>query len=198
MKRAIVLLVLVAAVFAAGCGAGKGAAEMAIQAAQTAFDATKDKAMQVAPEQTKAIQDQIDAAKANVTAGNFQAAMDSAKAIPGRVKELADGLAAKQQELTAAWDNMKDLPQSVDALKAQVEKLAKMKKLPAGIDAAKLDAAKSSLATITTTWGEAQSAFQAGNYAEAVAKGGEVSKAVGDAMTSIGMTPPAPAAPTQQ
>lgn len=191
MKKTIGIVLLVLALAAAGCGGGKGAAELAVNAAQTAFDATKDKAMQIAPDQAAAIQTAIDGAKASIEKGDYTAAMEAAKAIPDQVKTLADGLAAKQQELQASWEGMKDMPAAVEGFQTKVDQLAKMKKLPAGMDAAKLDAAKATLADVTTKWGEAQAAMTAGNWAEAVAKGGEVKTALTEGMNSLGLMLPA-------
>lgn len=191
MKKTIGIVLLVLALAAAGCGGGKGAAEMAVNAAQTAFDATKDKAMQIAPDQAKTIQDAIDGAKASIEKGDYAAAMAAAKAIPDQVKTLTEGLAAKQQELQASWEGMKDMPAAVEAFQTKVDQLAKMKKLPAGMDAAKLDAAKATLADVTAKWGEAQAAMTAGNWAEAVAKGGEVKAALTEGMNSLGLMLPA-------
>lgn len=191
MRKTFGIVLLMAALAAAGCGGGKGAAELAVNAAQTAFDATKDKAMQIAPDQAQTIQDAIDGAKANIEKGDYKAAMEAAKGIPDQVKTMADGLAAKQQELQTSWEGMKDMPAAVESFQKKVEDLSKMKKLPAGMDASKLDAAKSTLATVTAKWGEAQSAMQAGNWAEAVAKGGEVKAALTEGMNALGLMLPA-------
>lgn len=191
MKKTLGVLVLIAALAAAGCGAGKPAAEAALGAAQTAFDATKEQANKIAPEQAKAVQDALDAVKADIDKGDFKTAIESAKAIPAQVATLKDGLAAKQAELQQSWDGMKDMGAVVDQFKGKVESLAAAKKLPAGIDAGKLDAAKAALAEVTAKWGEAQTAMQAGNWAEAVTKGGEVKTALENGMAAIGMKMPA-------
>ena len=190
MKRVLGILLIVVAVAAIGCGAGKGAADLAVKAAQTAFDATKDQAMKIAPAEATGIQDAITAAKAAMDAGNYQAAIDSAKAIPAKVTALSAGLAAKKAELEASWGGMKDLPKLVDAFKAKVDKLSATKKLPAGIDAAAVATAKTALATVTQNWTEAQAAFQDGRLAEATTKAGDAKATLEHAMTAIKMTAP--------
>ena len=196
MRKLLGVLLLIVAVVAVGCGVGKPAADAAVQTAQTAFDAAKDQAMKIAPDQAKSIQDAIDAAKASAEKGDYKAAIEAAKPIPAQVKAMADGLAAKQKELQASWDSMKDMGGMVDQFKSKVESLAKMKHLPAGLDATKLDAAKTALADVTSKWSDAQAAVQAGNWADAVAKGGEVKTALQSGMEAIGMTMPSTPAPT--
>lgn len=196
MKKSLGILLLIVAMAVAGCGAGKGAAEAALGAAQTAFDATKEQANKIAPDQAKTIQDAIDGAKASIEKGDYKAAIDAAQAIPAQVKTMADGLAAKQAELQQSWDGLKDMGGVVDQFKTKVESLAAMKKLPAGLDATKLDTAKAALASVTAKWGEAQTAMQAGNWAEAVAKGGEVKTELENGMAAIGMPMPAMPAAT--
>ena len=191
MKRILsMMLVLVAAVLA-GCGPNKGAAQVAITAAQTALDAAKDPAMKIVPDQAMGIQAMIYAAKANMGQGNFKAAIDSANAIPAKVTAMTDGLAAKTAEMQAEWEKMKEFPAAVAGLSAEVAKLAKAKKLPAGIDAAAVSAAQATLGTITQTWGEAQAAYQNGNLAEAMTKAGTARQATIEAMNSLKMALPA-------
>ena len=129
-------------------------------------------------------------AKAASERGDYKGAMESAKAIPDQVKTMADGLAAKEQELRGQWTQMQGLAGLVDQLKAQVERLAALKHLPMGMDATKVGAAKTTLAAITQAWGEAQAAFQAGNLAEALSKAGTVKSALTEGMTAMGMRMP--------
>ncbi len=190
MKRILIMLLSLGAVVIAGCGPNQGAAQVAITSAQTAFDSAKDQAMKIVPEQAMGIQAAIDGAKASMEKGDYKAAIDSANVIPAKVKEMADGLAAKATEMQAEWDKMKEFPQAVTALGAHLVKLAKSKKLPAGINAAKVNAAKAALGTITANWSEAQAAYQAGNLAEAMAKAGAAKQATMDAMNSLSMALP--------
>ena len=173
----------------AGCGMGKGASDAAIGMAQSSFDAAKDNAMKIAPDQAMAIQASIDSAKAAEERGDFKTALETAKAIPEQVKTMTDGLPAKEQELRAQWDQMKGLSAGLDQFKAQVEKLEAMKHLPAGMDV-KVDAAKATLGTMTKAWDEAQEDFQSGKLAEAASKAGAVKQLLTDGMTAMGMPLP--------
>ena len=64
----------------------------------------------------------------------------------------------------------------VDAIKSRADILSESKKLPAGMTADKLAAAKNGLAEITKQWREATAASTGGNLADAVAKATAVKK----------------------
>lgn len=68
--------------------------------------------------------------------------------------------------------------------------LSKAKKLPAGLDQAKFDSAKSGLAAATEAWGAATAAASAGDMAEAVAKANAVKGKAVEALNALGMPIP--------
>ena len=85
------LMVSLLAVSLASCASmEKAPAEAAMATAQVAFDAVKDNASKVMPDETKTVQDAFDAAKASLDKGDYKAALEAAKALPGQVKGLAD------------------------------------------------------------------------------------------------------------
>lgn len=184
-------LLLVASLALTGCGAEKKAAESAVAAAETAFNAAKDNLNAVMPDDTKAIEDSIAQAKAALETGDYKGALAAVKDVPAKVGELTTQAVDKAAELKTTWDGLNtNLPGAVGAAQAQVDKLATMKKLPAGMDAAQLEGAKTSLATATTAWTEAQEAQAGGNWAMAVTKGTEAKTATVEAMNAIGMPVP--------
>ncbi len=194
MRRLItgvaLLLVSVSLLGSIGCG-GKAAATAAVTTAQTAFDAVKDQASKVLPEETQKLSDAIAAAKADIDQGKYKEAMDAAKALPEQVKSLSDAAAKKKDELTASWTAMSaQLPKAVEMVQQKVDQLTKTKKLPAGLDKAKFDGLKQGLATAKQSWTDAQAAFQAGNLADAMTKAGEIKKTLVEAMGALGMTVP--------
>ena len=191
MKKSLSLLVVLGALAIYGCGGGKTAADAAIATAETAFNATKEKAMQIAPDQAKSVEDAISAAKASVEKGDYAAALTAAKDLPGQVKSMVDSLGAKESALHAQLDAMKDLPAQVGAFKSQVEKFSAMKHLPKGMNAASLQSAKDGLAQVTAAWGEIKSAMDSGNLAEAASKLEPLKKLLAAAMSAIGMPVPA-------
>jgi len=140
----------------------------------------------------------IKAAKDTFDKGNYDAALSAAKAIPDKVKELSTAAAAKKTELTKAWDEMSaGLPKMLDAVKSRLDILSQSKKLPAGLDKAKLDGAKSGYATAVKMWDDAKAAFAGGNMADAMAKAATVKEKAVEVMTTLGMQVPAAATATK-
>ena len=102
--------------------------------------------------------------------------------------------AAKKTEMMEAWKAMEgSLPAMVAGIQKKVMELATARKLPAGLDKAGLESAKTSLETATATWAEAGTAFSAGDVMTAVAKATEVKKTAEELMTHLGMAPAAAA-----
>jgi uncharacterized protein YoxC len=194
MRRTIAgitaLLLLGCALGAVSCS-GKSAATAAVATAQTAFDAVKDQAMKVMPEETQKLSDAITTAKTNIDQGKIQEAMEAAKALPEQVKQLADDAAKKKDELTASWNAASaELPKAVEAVEQKVDVLSKTHKLPHGMDAAAFAGIKESLGTMKQTWADAQAQFQSGNLADAMSKVGTLKQSLSSAMTTLGLEVP--------
>lgn len=173
----------------------KGPAEAALASAQAAVDGVKADAGKYVPDKAKALMASLAGARATFDKGDYKAAMEMAQAIPAKANDVAAAVAARKDELTKSWAALgASVPGMVEQVKAKVDSLAAMKKLPKDMDAAKLEAAKASLADITTSWGEASDAFKAGNLIDAVAKGNAVMAKAADAMDALGLTAAAPEA----
>ena len=194
MKRfwSLILVVALGSSMLVSCGAGKGAATAAIQAAETAWTAAKDNVAKILPDDAKSIDEAIAAAKTSLEQGDAKAALAAAKDLPAKIQQLTAGLAAKEAELRGAWDSLNaGLPGVVSAVQKRVDLLSKSKKLPAGIEQAAFDGAKSSLAEAKQMWTEAQSAQQNGNLGEALAKASGVKDLLGKVLTALKMPVPA-------
>jgi seryl-tRNA synthetase len=194
VKRLLSLVAVIALIpIAAGCSSQKVPAEAAIRAAETAFGAVQTEAAKYLPDQTKGISDAIAAAKDAAAKGDYQAALTAAQALPAKITELTSALAAKKAELTTTWTGLSAvLPSAVEAIQSRLNMLSKSKKLPAGLDKAKFEEAKTGLASITSTWTDATAAFGAGNLTDAIAKAGSVKTKAVEVMGLLGMqVPPA-------
>ena len=195
MKRALALAMgLSLALFVTACGdGGKAAADAAINAAQTAFDAVTAEAAQYVPDQQKTVADAIAAAKDAFAKGNYQQALTDAQALTAKITGLKDAVTAKKTELTNNWTALSTgLPQVVTAISDRMSILGKAKKLPAGLTQEAYDGAKAGFDTINQTWAAAQSAFSSGNLMDAVAKANSVKAEAAKVMTALGMQlPPA-------
>ena len=185
-------VVLLAAALVAACASQKAPAEAAVKAAEQAFDVAKAEAMKYVPDQVKGVQSSLEAAKAALAKGDYQAALTTAQALPGQIGDLQAAAAAKKAELTQTWATLSaGLPQVVQAIQSRVDILAKAKKLPPGLDQAKLDSAKSGLAAMTEAWSAATAAAGSGDVAEAVSKASAVKGQAVEVLTALGMPVPA-------
>ncbi len=173
----------------------KGPAEAALKAGETSMNEVKADGAKYAAEQTKALTASYTTAQELFNKGDYKAAMEIAQGIPAKAKDVAAAVAAKKDELTKTWASLATtlLPQ-IEQIKTKVGELAAMKKLPKGMDAAKLDAAKAALADLNKSAGDAAETFKSGNLIDAVAKGNAIKAKVAETMGSLGLTAAAPAA----
>ena len=159
MKNALKITALVLCCVALVACSQKGPAEAALNTAQAAVDGVKADAAKYVPDQTKALLASMTAAREAFDKGDYKAALAAAQAIPAKAQEAATAIAAKKDELRRPGRSSRPrCPRMVEQVKAKVDALAAMKKLPKDMDKAKLEAAKASLAEIQKTTGEASEA----------------------------------------
>jgi colicin import membrane protein len=193
LKRlfAPVVVMMICALLAACGSKEKPLAEQAIKAAEEALNSVKSEAVKYVPDQMKSVEDAIKAAKASFDKGDYPGALNAAKDLPAKAKDLAKAAADKKAELTKKWEELSaNLPKMVEAIKSRVDILSQSKKLPAGMDQATLDGAKTGLASIDEIWTQATEAFKGGNLTDALAKAGTVKDKAAGIMTSLGMEVP--------
>jgi hypothetical protein len=194
MKRfwSLILVVAVGGTLVS-CGAEKTEATNAIKAAEAAWAPARDNAMKVVPDEAKRIDDAIASAKATLDRGDAKGALAAAKDLPAQIQQLTAELPAKETELRNSWGSMSGgIPGVLAAAQKRMDILSKSKSLPAGMDAATFDGAKSSLAQASQQWAEAQSAQQSGNLADAVAKASGAKQLLTQVLTALKMpVPPA-------
>ena len=191
-KYWVPILIVVFGLFAASCGsANKDAATAAIKVAEDAWNAAKGEVVKYIPDQAKGVDDAIKAAKESFDKGNFDAALASAKAIPDKVKELTAAAAARKAQLAKSWEEMSGgLPRMLDAVKSRLSILSQSKKLPEGLDKAKLEGARGGYEAAAKMWDDAKAAFSGGNVADAVAKANAVKEKTVEAMKALNMQVP--------
>jgi hypothetical protein len=173
----------------------KAPAEEAIKAAEQSVEAARPVAEKFVPDQMKVLSDSLAGAKDKFGKGDYAGAMAAAKDIPAKASEVVAAAKAKKEELTKAWESLsKDVTSSIGAITARWGELAGLKKLPKGMDKARLDGAKAALDGVTAAWGQAEDAAKAGNWTEAMKKGGEVKAKAQEIMSTLDMpSEPAPA-----
>lgn len=195
MKKNLALLACVlSAAGLAACNTDKAPADAAIRAGEQAIQAAADEAGRYVPGKLQEAQASLAAAKEKFVQGRYEEALAAGTALAGQAKDLADAAAAKKDELTKAWSDLSSsLPRTVASLTAKIEELGKARRLPKGLDAARLTEAKEGLAGIALAWEEASAAFAAGNLAEAVGRASGLPQKGNDVMALLGMAPPAEA-----
>ena len=185
------LLVLAGLVLAA-CASDQGPAELAIKAAEAAVNSAVAEGAKYVPDQARAVQDALRAAKDSLAKGDYKAALTGSSDVTAKAKALGDAVAAKKVELAKSWESLSGgLPKVVEAIKSRVDILSQSKKLPANLDRASVDSAKSGLEAITKTWSDAQAAFKDGQVTDAITKAKAVKAQAVDVMTKLRMEVPA-------
>ena len=172
------------------CNSGKAPAEAAMKAAEEAVAGAQTEAANLVPDDMKSLSDDMAAARATMAKGDYKTALASAQAIQQKANDVLAKAKAKtkKDELTAAWTPLSDsVPKMLDAIKSRVDILSQSKKLPKGMDAAKLASAKDGLAAATAGWGEAQEAYKAGKWTDAIAKGTSAKDKATEVMATLGM-----------
>ena len=196
-KRTAIGIALAIAVLAlAACeSAEKAPAAAALSAAQTAIDAVKTEAMKYVPDQVKSAEDALATAKANFEKKDYKAALAGAQDVAAKAKELGAAAATKKAELAKSWEEVSNgVPKMAEAIKSRVDILSQSKKLPAGLDKAKVDDAKAGLESMNQSWTQASDAYKSGDVSSAVVKAKAAKDKAVEIMTALNMTVPQAAA----
>jgi len=186
-KQSWKYLAVVACVLAIACNSGKAPAEAALKLADEAVNGARAEAEHLVPDDFKSLSDDLAAAKDAFAKGDYKGALAAATSVQQKANDVLAKAKAKKDELAAQWNALADVPKMVEALKSRVDTLSQAKKLPKGMDAAKLTAAKDGLAASTASWAEAQTAQAAGSWTEAIAKATQAKAKATEAMAALGM-----------
>jgi hypothetical protein len=185
-------LVLLTCSLLIACGKEKRMADAAILSAEREIAAAGENVGKYAPDQWKQITDALASAKDSAARKDYKAAIASLEGLGPKIQEAQAAASTRKTELENAWNEMSaGLPKMVDAIKSRVDALSASRKLPAGLDKARLDEAKASLAAATTAWSEATTAYGSGDLVEAVNKANAVKDRAAQIMQSLGMSMPA-------
>lgn len=175
-------------VLSAACAGGKGAADAAVKAADDAVASLPADAAKIMPEALAPITQTVQTAKDQVAKGDYQQAVTTAKDVPAQVQALAAQLPAKRTELAAEMDTLSvAMPRNLAAMKTKLDALAKTKKLPQGLDAQKLQAAKDTYTAAMTEWGNIMAAFKSGDLASAHTRALDLKARVSQSLVALGL-----------
>jgi len=192
VKRWCVLTIVVfASVLLSACASDKVPAETALKAAESAVNTTVAEAAKFVPDDAKALQDRLSSLKDSFAKGDYKAVLAGAPDLTAKTKAVAEAAAAKKADLTKSWEDVSGgLPKVLEAIQGRVEILSKAKKLPADMDKAALEGAKSGVESMNKAWADAQASFTAGNLADALAKANALKSQAAEIMTKLGMQVP--------
>ncbi len=191
MNRMRTILALAAAGALVACASQKEPAQAALGAAEQAVAGVKAEAERYVPDQFKALSGALAGAKDLFTKGEYEKALAAAGDVTSKVKDVIGAVNAKKAELTKAWEQVAGaVPKMMEVLKSRLDVLSQAKKLPAGLDAAKLGGAKGAYEAAAGVFAQAGEALKAGNLQEAVAKGTAAKAKAAEAMTALGMQMP--------
>ena len=191
------LSLAMAAVLLAGCANQMEPAKKAIADIEAAAEAAGPDAAKYIPDQLQAVTSQITDLKMKFDQKDYKTVIAAAPALLAQAQGLAAAAstakqaaeAAALEALNAEWGTLStDLPAQLAAVTSRVAILSKSKKLPAGVDAATFDAAKTGAGEAATLWEQATAAQAAGNVEQAVTTGRQVKDKLNAAMTGLGMS----------
>lgn len=172
MRKFLVLGILILAIFVVGCG--KGPAEAALKAADEAIARAQPSVEKYVPEQFAALTASAADARAKFNEKKYAEATAAAKDIPTKASEAMTAAAARKDELTAKWNEMQvSMPDAVKTLTTKMDVLNSFRKLPKGFEQAQVDAAKTTLADVSSGFDAATAAATEGDLVAAVTKADE-------------------------
>ena len=98
----LAIILVVGSFFLISCSS-KEPADVAIKAAETAVNATKAEAARIVPDQVKALDVSLAAAKEKFAKGDYKAALEEVTALTGKVNDVLAAAKAKKEEMTKKW-----------------------------------------------------------------------------------------------
>ncbi len=188
---------VMAAALLAGCANQMEPAKKAIADIEAAVAAAGPDAAQYIPDQLQAVTTQIADLKMKFDQKDYKGVLATAPALLAQAQGLtAAATSAKQAAEAAAleafnseWGTLAaDIPAQLAAVTSRVGILSKSKKLPAGLDAASFEAARSGTDEATSLWDQATAAQAAGNMEQAVMTARQVKEKLDAAMAGLGMS----------
>lgn len=193
MKHVAALAVGLLALSAAACN--KGPAREALAEADRALAEARPEIERYLPERLARITAAADEARANLEQGRYTEALRIAQDLPVEIQAAVAAAAVARNEQTARWQEVAaSLPALVQTIEARFAELDAAQRLPRGVDAAALAAARADLDAVTRAWSEAVAAFEGGDVPRALRAAGDVQAKAAALAGTVGVAAaPAPA-----
>lgn len=190
--NAIRMIAVAALALVAVACSQKKPAEEAIAAAEGALQAVYEDAQKYLPERYAEVKAELDAGRKALEEERYADAIAAVKDVPANAEALSkEVVTAKQQKLAeqnADWARLSgSLPGLLTNIGARLAELAKMRRLPEGMDKQLLDEANAAHASANAAWDEAGQAFNAGDLETAVGKARDAEGTAQDLVARLGM-----------
>ena len=181
----------VAIIFAA-CANQMEPAKNALANINKILNSASADAQKYIPDQFAQAQGKVAGLTASYEKQDYAAVLAGAPAVLAEVNGLAGAATAKKDEIAKAvgneWRSLAaSVPQSLSAVKTQIDDLSKTKHAPKGVD---LAAAKSGLADAQSAWDKAEEAFKSGDPADAVTAAKDAQTKVASAAAALKLNLP--------
>jgi hypothetical protein len=182
----------------AALACSKAPAEAALTAADQAIAAAQPELEKYLPSEFASLAEAARAAREQFQQGRYREALAQAQALLPKVHAALQEAGKKKHELAERWNQLQaSMPALLEALTARVTELAGRRRgFPAGLDLAKVQEAQGELTTLTQTWRDSATAFQAGDVTTALEKALTLKLRAEELAQAFGVTvatpPPAP------
>ena len=191
MNRLRLVAALTALIVLGACSQ-KDPAQEAITAAEDALNAVYEDAAKYVPERYAEVKGQLESARAAFKEERYAEAIAAVRNVPAEAESLAQEAAAAKArriaELNAEWSRISgSLPDLLAGIGGRLGELAKLRKLPEGMDRQLLDEAGAALASARTAWEEAGAAQARDDLETAVAKARDAEGMAQDLVGRLGM-----------
>lgn len=183
--------IIVAALMTGCWDGGRATAEKAMAAVQSSYDTVKADAARYLPEQAARIEEAVKAARQTFAQGEYMKALSDVRRIGQTVTQLGVVIEAKREALTRDWRELTGrVPQVLDTLHRDVERLARAESLPSGVTRDAVDAAQRALPALRAGWEQAVSGFRETDPQLALEKAAAVQARGVELMRSLGIPVP--------
>ncbi len=188
----VLALVLVAAAILPACAPKDDAeARKAIDQISAAIESAGPDATKYVPGHVAALQGQVTKLKVRFYDKDYKAIVEEAPALLERAEGLPATAAAKKAEiakvLVGEWDRIATgVPAAIANAEKYVDGLLASKKVPAGMDPAMIESARTGLAEQKSLWEKATAAKAAGDLEQAVTIGAHVQRRLENLVAALG------------
>jgi hypothetical protein len=179
------LMFVAVSILAVGCSSEKEPAQAAVTGLEAAVAAARPEIERFAADRMAGVDAAVQAVKYKLDNENYAGAIADVQGATNTLKAAAEAAGARKAQLSTDWAAFAGMPARVGQIKGRLAELDAMRRLPRGLDKARLDGAKSSLEAATNLWDEASDAHDDGHLVVAVAKARQAKPIVDSLMATL-------------